>query len=113
MCFTQNFSSLLVSGLANGFLYALIALGYTLVYGVLQLINFAHSEVFMSGAFGGLLLTQWMGGTSNPTGLTAAGYVALGTAMGALVGAIVAFLLERIAYRPLRIRRAPRLAFLI
>ena len=46
--------SLIVGGLANGFLYALIALGYTLVYGVLRLINFAHSEVVMAGGFGGL-----------------------------------------------------------
>ena len=113
MCFTSNFWSLTIDGLNNGFLYALIALGYTLVYGVLQLINFAHSEVFMSGAFGGLLLTQALIGSSNPTGLTAAGYVALGTLMGALVGAIVAFMLERVAYRPLRQRHAPRLAFLI
>ena len=44
MCFTQNFWSFFIGGIANGFLYALIALGYTLVYGVLQLINFAHSE---------------------------------------------------------------------
>jgi len=113
LCFTSNFWSLTIDGLNNGFLYALIALGYTLVYGVLQLINFAHSEVFMSGAFGGLLLTQALIGSSNPTGLTAAGYVALGTLMGALVGAIVAFMLERVAYRPLRQRHAPRLAFLI
>ena len=113
MCFTNNFWSLTIDGLNNGFLYALIALGYTLVYGVLQLINFAHSEVFMSGAFGGLFLTQALVGTGNPTGWSAAGYVIAGTAMGALVGGIVAFLLERVAYRPLRKRHAPRLAFLI
>ena len=113
MCFTSNFWSLTIDGLNNGFLYALIALGYTLVYGVLQLINFAHSEVFMSGAFGGLLLTQALIGSGSPTGWTAGGYVALGTLMGAVVGAVVAFLLERVAYRPLRRRNAPRLAFLI
>ena len=56
MCFTGNFWNLVVSGLADGFLYALIALGYTLVYGVLQLINFAHSEVFMSGGFASYFL---------------------------------------------------------
>jgi branched-chain amino acid transport system permease protein len=113
MCFTQNFWSLTVDGLSNGFLYALIALGYTLVYGVLQLINFAHSEVFMSGAFGGLFLTQWLVGSHNPHGWASVGYVAAGTIMGAIIGAIVAFLLERVAYRPLRRRHAPRLAFLI
>jgi branched-chain amino acid transport system permease protein len=113
MCFTDNFWSLTIDGLNNGFLYALIALGYTLVYGVLQLINFAHSEVFMAGGFGGLLLTQWMVGSSSPSGWSAVGYVAAGTIMGALAGAVVAFLLERVAYRPLRLRHAPRLAFLI
>ena len=50
--------SLIVGGLANGFLYALIALGYTLVYGVLRLINFAHSEVVMAGGFGGLFVMR-------------------------------------------------------
>src|SRR5580765_4755258 len=108
-----DFLNYLVLGLTRGSMYALIALGYTLVYGVLQLINFAHSEVLMSGAFGGLLLTQALVDTSNPTGWTAGGYVALGTLMGAVVGAVIAFLLERVAYRPLRRRHAPRLAFLI
>ena len=55
MCFTQSFWELAISGLALGSVYALIALGYTLVYGVLQLINFAHSEVFMSDAAATLL----------------------------------------------------------
>jgi branched-chain amino acid transport system permease protein len=115
MCFTQNFWSLTVDGLSTGLLYALIALGYTLVYGVLQLINFAHSEVFMSGAFGGLFLTQWLVGTTGhvPSGWASVGYVAAGTAMGAVIGGTVAFLLERVAYRPLRRKHAPRLAFLI
>src|SRR3954451_13524109 len=113
MCFTDNFWSLTVDGLNNGFLYALIALGYTLVYGVLQLINFAHSEVFMSGGFAGLFLTRWWVGDSVPHGLNSVVVVVGGTAMGALAGGTVAFLLERIAYRPLRRRNAPRLAFLI
>jgi branched-chain amino acid transport system permease protein len=116
ICFTSNFWSLTIDGLNNGFLYALIALGYTLVYGVLQLINFAHSEVVMAGGFGGLLLTQALVGATavtNPTGWTAVGYVAAGMLMGAVIGAAVAFLLERVAYRPLRRRNAPRLAFLI
>src|SRR5436309_8936408 len=111
MCFTHNFWQLTVSGLSDGFLYALIALGYTLVYGVLQLINFAHSEVFMAGAFGGLFLTQWLVGSTTPGGWTSVGLVVAGTLVGAVVGGAVAFLLERIAYRPLRRRHAPRLAF--
>ncbi|HWE66167.1 MAG TPA: branched-chain amino acid ABC transporter permease [Acidimicrobiales bacterium] len=113
MCFTQNFWSLLISGLANGLLYALIALGYTLVYGVLRLINFAHSEVFMSGGFAGYFVLKAVIGTNQPSGAASVGYVVLGIAGGAVGGATVAFLLERVAYRPLRRRNAPRLAFLI
>jgi branched-chain amino acid transport system permease protein len=113
VCFTQNFWSLLISGLANGLLYALIALGYTLVYGVLRLINFAHSEVFMSGGFAGYFILNALIGTSHPHGLASVGYVVLGTVGGAVGGATVAYLLERVAYRPLRRRNAPRLAFLI
>ena len=60
--------SLILGGLANGFLYALIALGYTLVYGVLRLINFAHSEVVMAGGFGGLFAMRAVLGTSTPAG---------------------------------------------
>jgi branched-chain amino acid transport system permease protein len=113
MCLTQNFWSLLVSGLANGLVYALVALGYTLVYGVLQLINFAHSEVFMSGGFGGYFVLRAAMGNSTPHGLASVGFVILGIAGGALAGGAVAFTLERVAYRPLRRRRAPRLSFLI
>jgi branched-chain amino acid transport system permease protein len=112
-CFTQNFWNLLVLGLADGFLYALIAIGYTLVYGVLQLINFAHSEVFMSGGFAGYFILNALIGTSSPGGVTSVGLVVLGIAGGAMAGGGVAFLLERVAYRPLRKRHAPRLAFLI
>jgi branched-chain amino acid transport system permease protein len=113
MCFTQNFWSFFIGGIANGFLYALIALGYTLVYGVLQLINFAHSEVFMSGGFAGYFVVNAVIGQSSPHGLASVGLIVLGTAAGAVGGAVVAYLLERVAYRPLRRRKAPRLAFLI
>ena len=113
MCFQDNFWNLAISGLANGFVYAMIALGYTLVYGVLQLINFAHSEVFMAGGFGGLFLLQHFIGSGTPHGLASVGFVVLGTAGGAAVGGAVAFVLERVAYRPLRKRKAPKLAFLI
>src|SRR6187551_2254480 len=113
MCFTSNFWSLTIDGLNNGFLYALIALGYTLVYGVLQLINFAHSEVFMSGGFAGLFLTTWWVGESTVHGGNSLALVIGGMVVGALTGGAVAFLLERVAYRPLRRRNAPRLAFLI
>jgi len=113
MCFTQNFWSFLIGGIANGFLYALIALGYTLVYGVLQLINFAHSEVFMSGGFAGYFVLNAVIGNSHPSGMDSVLLVILGTAAGAVGGATIAYLLERVAYRPLRRRKAPRLAFLI
>jgi branched-chain amino acid transport system permease protein len=113
MCFTHNFWQLTISGLSDGFLYALIALGYTLVYGVLQLINFAHSEVFMSGGFGGLFAVQAVVGSKTPHGVASVMFVLLGVFVGAIVGGVVAFVLERVAYRPLRRRHAPKLAFLI
>ena len=100
----------IVFGIARGSIYAMIALGYTMVYGILRMINFAHSEVFMSGAFGGYFLANAMGQSGfldkNPVlGLIAAVLV------GMLVSAGVALLVERIAYRPLR--KAPRLVPLI
>jgi branched-chain amino acid transport system permease protein len=113
MCFTQNFSNAIVLGLADGFIYALIALGYTLVYGVLQLINFAHSEVFMSGGFAGYFVLNAIIGTGQPHGVASFGLVVLGILGGAAGGGVIAFLLERVAYRPLRRRNAPKLAFLI
>jgi branched-chain amino acid transport system permease protein len=114
VCFTHSFWPLLVSGVYNGAIYALIALGYTLVYGVLQLINFAHSEVFMSGSFGGLFVLQAVvTGGQPPSAVESIGYVALGIVSGAVVGAAAAWILERVAYRPLRRRGAPPLAFLI
>src|SRR3954463_14715927 len=113
MCFTENFWSLTVDGLSNGFLYALIALGYPLVYGVLQLINFAHSEVFMLGGFGGLFMTRWLVGDTTPSGISSVLITGAGLLAGAAAGAAAAFTLERTAYRPLRRRGAPRLAYLI
>jgi branched-chain amino acid transport system permease protein len=116
MCFTVNFWPLLIAGLANGFLYALIALGYTLVYGVLHLINFAHSEVFMSGGFAGYFILNAVvpaGSPTTPHGAESVGLLAVAIIGGGIAGGAVAFLLERVAYRPLRRRHAPRLAFLI
>ena len=110
----QDFLNFLILGLTRGSLYALIALGYTLVYGVLQLINFAHSEVFMLGSFGSYLVVN--GVVTDGDMLPWYGVVAvlmLGLSSGAVVGAGVAWTLERVAYRPLRRRGAPKLAFLI
>ncbi len=103
----------LVIGLEQGSLYALVALGYTLVYGVLQLINFAHSEVFMSGAFGSFLLCNAIIGDRHLTGVAIPLTLVAGALMGALTGAVIAWILEKVAYKPLRKRGAPKLAFLI
>jgi branched-chain amino acid transport system permease protein len=94
-----------------------VALGYTLVYGVLKLINFAHSEIFMIGTFGALFATQWMGIAVGPgalrTGLSLV-LVLLGAGIVAMIASgLSAVALERIAYRPLRIRGAGRLSALI
>jgi len=113
MGFTDQFWDLTVGGLRLGALYAVIALGYTLVYGVLQLINFAHSEVFMSGAVGGTLLVRALQPSATSGGAQSLGLVAAGLGFGALVGGAAAFTLERAAYAPLRRRGAPRLAYLI
>ncbi|GAA1919452.1 branched-chain amino acid ABC transporter permease [Streptomyces sodiiphilus] len=103
----------LVLGLVLGSLYAVIAIGYTLVYGVLQLLNFAHSEVFMFGGFGGLIMLTLVAPPAAPSGMQSALYVVLGISAGAALGATVAYGLEKVAYRPLRRRHAPRLVFLI
>ncbi|MCW2605395.1 MAG: ABC-type transporter, integral rane subunit [Frankiales bacterium] len=113
MCFTSQFWDLTVTGLAIGAVYALIALGYTLVYGVLQLINFSHSEVFMLGAFGSVFALRPLVGEVRPSGITSVGLVIVGLLVGGAVGAAAAFVLERTAYRPLRRRNAPKLAYLI
>ena len=109
----NNFSELTITGLAFGAIYALVALGYTMVYGVLQLINFAHSEVFMYGTFAALWTVFALGGTATTTGADA--WLMLGAALlvAMLASAAIALLLERFAYRPLIKRNAPRLIALI
>jgi branched-chain amino acid transport system permease protein len=109
----HHFWDYFFNGLTVGSMYAVIAIGYTLVYGVLQLINFAHSEVFMMGGFGSLVALGEWGPKSTPHGLGSVEWVAVGLVVGALAGAVTAFGLERAAYRPLRRRNAPRLVFLI
>jgi len=107
---SAQWATLVFAGLAQGSVYALIALGYTLVYGILLMINFAHGEVYMSGAFTAVFLAQYLSNIgfldSNPF----LGVVAL-IILAATVSTLVAVLLERIAYRPLR--GAPRLVPLI
>ncbi len=107
---TRVWIDLSITGLALGGVYALIALGYTIVYGVLKMINFAHSEIFMSGPFTAVFLAialynngYW---SSHP-------YISflLVTLLAVTISSTLAVLLERIAYRPLR--NAPRLVPLI
>jgi branched-chain amino acid transport system permease protein len=97
----------LVNGLTLGAVYAVVALGYTMVYGIIQLINFAHGEVVMIGA----MVAFSVIGALAPGGLPAAAVVLAGTACAIPVCMLVAYGMERLAYRPLR--HAPRLAPLI
>ena len=105
---------LLVVGLATGAIYALIALGYTMVYGIVELINFAHGDIFMMGTLFSLVIFGWFGVTTTstpPTGFALVGIMIV-TCLGAmLLSAVLGVVIERIAYRPLR--NAPRLAPLI
>lgn len=100
----------LVNGLTTGSIYALIALGYTMVYGVLQLINFAHGEVFMLGSFAGFGVIVAAGG-ADVSGPMVALVILLALVAAGAASAVSATAIERLAYRPLR--NAPRLAPLI
>jgi len=97
----------LQNGVVLGALYALIALGYTMVYGIIQLINFAHGEIFMVGAFGALSVFTW-GSLQGTTPWVALPLMLVGAVIASVTTAVLA---ERFAYRPLR--NAPRLAPLI
>ena len=103
------------NGLTSGAIYAMIALGYTMVYGVLQLINFAHSEVFMISFVAALYAVPAFGvGESDPaSGITLILVFIAVIVCCMLASGATAVLLERFAYRPLRKRGAPRLSFLI
>lgn len=110
-----NLPQVLMDGLTLGFVYAAIALGYTMVYGVLEFINFAHSEIFAIGAFVGveLLIALAAAGLLGGENSLLSAYLWLLVALlaGMLVAGTTAVLVERIAYRPLR--NAPRLVPLI
>jgi branched-chain amino acid transport system permease protein len=108
----HHFWELTITGLAFGAIYALVALGYTLVYGVLRLINFAHSEVFMYGSFAAVWVLLAIGaGKSSGIGLV--GFLIIGFVAAMLTSALVALVLEYVAYRPLRKRNSPPLIALI
>jgi branched-chain amino acid transport system permease protein len=113
-CLTSELPFRLAGGLSTGAVYAMIALGYTLVYGVLQLINFAHSEVFMLGSLASFLTVGALVPDTGVTGQTQGTLILLAAAVPAvIIGGVAAVALERVAYRPLRRRNAPRLAYLI
>ena len=100
----------LINALSLGSVYALIALGYTLVYGVLKLLNFAHGDVFMVGSFIGFGMLQLLGGTANP--VLPIWLLLIAITLAAMAGcAALGVAIERFAYRPLR--DAPRIAPLI
>ncbi len=104
----------LIDGLVLGFVYATIALGYTMVYGVLEFINFAHGEIFMFGAFAGLELLLFLEGRGILDGIgnvVAYGFIGMAVLVGMAVAGTLALTTERLAYRPLR--GAPRLVPLI
>ncbi len=107
----------LITGFRLGALYAMIALGYTMVYGVLQLINFAHSEVFMVGSFAGLYALLKIFGITSASkgvgGVALIGVLLVGLILAALASGLLAVVLERVAYRPLRRRGVSRLNYLI
>lgn len=103
----QDFIQHIINGVSLGSIYALIALGYTMVYGILQLINFAHSDVYMVGAFAAYYSAKYFGLEQNPSFTTLAVLILCSMFACSVLG----LLIERLAYRPLR--KAPKLNILI
>ena len=99
----------IINGLTIGSVYALIALGYTMVYGIIQLINFAHGEVFMVGAYLGFAAIVGFGVSQSGAGSVPLLFAVLALAAGGC--SLLGLLIERVAYRPLR--QAPKLSVLI
>jgi branched-chain amino acid transport system permease protein len=102
-----------LDGIVRGSIYALVALGYTLVYGVMRLINFAHSEVFMVGTWTVLGVYTLLGASAGVGPGMVLGATLAALLAATLASASVALAVERIAYRPLRKKNAPPLIFLI
>lgn len=113
-CNTGLLGPTLVQGFILGFIYALIALGYTMVYGVLKLINFAHDAVFMIGGVAAWFVFGQILGLAQPvSGISLILLLLAMLMVGGIASAGAAALLERAAYRPLRKRHAARLSYLI
>ncbi len=107
----ELFAQQIINGLSLGAVYSLIALGYTMVYGIIELINFAHGDVFSMGSFFALFLLGILGVTSTVTGAPLI-FIVIAVFLGSMVmTGLTGVAIERIAYRPLR--NAPRLAPLI
>ncbi|MCP4425527.1 MAG: branched-chain amino acid ABC transporter permease [Chloroflexi bacterium] len=106
----DQWATLIFAGLAQGSIYALIALGYTLVYGILLMINFAHGEIYMAGSFTAVFLADYLAATGFLAEHPILSILAL-MLLAASVSTLIAVFLERVAYRPLR--GAPRLVPLI
>ncbi len=105
----EYFAELFLGGLTRGSIYALIALGYTMVYGIVELINFAHGEIYMIGAFTALIVASVLG---MEFGWTHLGAILLISSLAAMIySCSYAWTMEKIAYKPLR--KAPRLSALI
>ena len=108
----SDFITVLLIGVRNGAIFALVALGYTLVYGILQLINFAHGDVFaLTGLFSSTLILSLFGVDETAGALTIMGVLAATLVLVMALGAAINVTIERVAYR--RLRFAPRLAVLI
>jgi branched-chain amino acid transport system permease protein len=103
----EYFLELFFSGLTRGSIYALIALGYTMVYGIIQLINFAHGEIYMIGAFTALIVS----GVLGLLGLPSLAILVIAALVAVVYSSAYGFTVEKIAYKPLR--HAPRLSPLI
>lgn len=98
--FLHQFAQQLINGVSLGSIYALIALGYTMIYGIIKLINFAHGDIYMVGAYFGFVATSMLGLSFLPALI-----------FSMVAAAIVGIIIERVAYRPMR--NAPRIAILI
>lgn len=103
----EYFSQLFLGGLTRGSIYALIALGYTMVYGIIQLINFAHGEIYMIGAFTALIAASIL----SLLGFSGISLLVLASLVAIVYSSAYGYTIEKIAYKPLR--KAPRLAPLI
>ena len=109
----NTFLNLTFTGLVAGAIYGLFALGYTLVYGVLRLINFAHSEVFMWGSFAAVWMMTLVGSRAGLGIGPTIGFLLLALLAAMLVSGGIALLVERVAYRRLREKKSPPLVALI